>query len=194
VRRAITENLSRFTRVQAQPALKPAAVAIVVMNGGPEARVPVFQRTQTMSRHASQMALPGGRLHPGESAEECAIREAFEELGLVLETRDLLGPLDDFNTKSGFTITPLVFWSETPESALRPSKSEVQRLFTFTLDEVRAAVAAANLGESPEFSLRFRPVEIFAPTAAMLYQFSEVALDGRPCRVADFYQPPFTHR
>jgi hypothetical protein len=44
------------------------------------------------------------------------------------------------------------------------------------------------------FSLKLEQVEVFAPTAAMLFQFSEVALDGRSVRVADFYQPPWTHR
>ena len=59
---------------------------------------------------------------------------------------------------------------------------------------LRQAVAAATPGPSDEFSLELPWVEVFAPTAAMLYQFSEVALDGRTVRVADFYQPPWTHR
>ncbi|HEX2681037.1 MAG TPA: CoA pyrophosphatase, partial [Candidatus Dormibacteraeota bacterium] len=79
-------------------------------------------------------------------------------------------------------------------SALTPSSAEVKRLFVVTTSELREAAAAAAPGPTPKFSLRFREVEVFAPTAAILYQFSEVALDGRPCRVADFYQPPWTHR
>ena len=68
------------------------------------------------------------------------------------------------------------------------------KLFVIGTPELRKTVAAATLVPTQQFSLKFRRVEMFAPTAAILFQFSEVALDGRSCRVADFYQPPFTHR
>ena len=156
--------------------------------------VPIFQRPLNMSRHAGQIALPGGKVHAGETVEDCAIREVNEELGLVLDTADVLGLLDDFDTESGFRITPVVIWSSAGVSDLKPSRWEVLKLFVIGTPELHDTVAAAALGSTQEFSLRFRQVEVFAPTAAILYQFSEVALDGRPCRVADFYQPPFTHR
>jgi hypothetical protein len=102
--------------------------------------------------------------------------------------------LDDFDTRSGFTITPVVVWSGADAATLRPSESEVGRLYVIGASELREAVATAEPGASASFSLKLRRVEVFAPTGAILYQFSEVALDGRSCRVADFYQPPFTHR
>ena len=194
IRATISENLRSFERRESPRSLAPAAVAIVLvtMDGIPS--VPMFQRPLNMSRHAGQMALPGGRVHAGETVEECAIREVYEELGLVLDRPDVLGLLDDFDTQSGFTITPVVIWSAADVSDLKPSKDEVLKLFVTGVSEIRETVAAAALGSTQEFSLRFRLVEVFAPTAAILYQFSEVALDGRACRVADFYQPPFTHR
>jgi 8-oxo-dGTP pyrophosphatase MutT (NUDIX family) len=171
---------------------RPAGVAIVVIanQGGP--CVPIFQRTADMSRHAGQMALPGGRLHEGESVEECAIRELQEELGIAVGPESVVGMLDDFDTRSGFTITPVVIWSEAEAGAIQPSKFEVAQVYLVGLPELRAAVSNARPGES--FSLKLDQVEVFAPTAAILYQFSEVAIDGRPARVADFYQPPWTHR
>jgi len=145
-----------------------------------------------MSRHAGQMALPGGRVHEGESAEECAIRELHEELGLGVSHDDIVGLLDDFDTRSGFTITPVVIWTHEETAALQPSKFEVAELYVIAIPELRAAVSSAKPDQA--FSLRLERVEVFAPTAAILYQFSEVALDGRPARVTGFYQPPFTHR
>lgn len=164
----------------------------MVLDAEGEPAVPIFQRTADMRRHAGQMALPGGKVNEGETLEACAIRELQEELGLELSDADRIGELDDFETRSGFAITPVVFWSGAPASALRPSPSEVAHLVVVRLAELQHAVAGAGAGE--EFSLRLPTVEVFAPTAAMLYQFSEVALQGREVRVADFYQPPFTHR
>src|SRR5260370_8018102 len=105
---------------------------------------------------------------------------------------DVIGLLDDFDTRSGFTITPVVIWSESETAAIRASRDEVAELYVIGIPELRAAVSRAKPGQA--FSLRLERIEVFAPTAAMLYQFSEVALHGRPSRVPDFYHPPFTHR
>jgi 8-oxo-dGTP pyrophosphatase MutT (NUDIX family) len=192
LRETMAANLRDFSRVASTGSLAAAAVAVVVMEGDEVPCVPIFQRTTTMSRHAGQMALPGGRLHQGESAEQCAIRELHEEIGLSVDSDDVVGLLDDFDTRSGFTITPVVIWSNAEAAVLQPSRHEVAKLYVIAVPELRAAVSAARPGQA--FSLRLERVQIFAPTAAILYQFSEVALDGRAARVTDFYQPPFTHR
>lgn len=192
LRSDLETNLRSFERVSSQLQQKPAAVAIVILANRGRPCIPIFQRTSDMSRHAGQMALPGGRLHEGESVQACAIRELEEELGLVVDHESMLGMLDDFDTRSGFTITPVVIWSEAEVEAIQPSKFEVAQVYLVAVPELRTAVSNAGPGES--FSLKLERVEVFAPTAAMLYQFSEVALDGRSVRVADFYQPPFTHR
>jgi hypothetical protein len=85
-------------------------------------------------------------------------------------------------------------WSGADAAHLRPSGDEVAELFVVPLRDLRGAVATARPGPSDSFSLRLPQVEVFAPTAAILYQFSEVAIDGRAVRVADFFQPPWTHR
>ena len=172
----------------------PAAVAVVVLDVAGHPSVPIFQRTSGMSRHAGQMALPGGRLHDGETAEQGAIRELEEELGLAVSPDEVVGLLDDFDTRSGFTITPVVIYTAADAAGIRPSRSEVAQLFVIPTDELRIAAARAEVGASPSFSLKLARVEVFAPTAAILYQFSEVALEGRMVRVSDFFQPPFTHR
>lgn len=194
LRDAIAGRLANFERRPSPQPLTTAAVAIVLLLVNGVATVPIFQRTSSMRRHASQMALPGGKKHEGETAEQCAIREVAEELGLVVEPDGVLGKLDDFDTASGFTITPVVLWSGAGLGGLRPDADEVGRLFLIPISELREAANAAAAGESTSFSLRFHDVEVFAPTGAILYQFSEVALEGRDCRVDAFYQPPFTHR
>ena len=160
-------------------------------NGGAPC-VPIFQRTADMRRHASQMALPGGRMHDGETVVECAMRELREEIGLEVAAADELGRLDDFDTRSGFTITPVVFWSDARAADLKPSPAEVKLMFLPTASELLEAASIAGRGAA--FSMLLPGVEVFAPTAAILYQFAEVAMRGREVRVADFYQPPWTHR
>jgi 8-oxo-dGTP pyrophosphatase MutT (NUDIX family) len=194
LRSAIEANLRRFERVASPSPQLRAAVALVLVEEAGEPCVPIFQRTSGMRRHAGQMALPGGRLHEGESAEDGAIRELEEELGLAADRADVLGSLDDFDTVSGFTITPVVIWSGASAERLEPSNSEVEHLIVVPVSALRNAVALASAGSSSEFSLQLPWVEVYAPTAAILYQFSEVAIDGRTVRVADFYQPPWTHR
>lgn len=191
-RATVESNLRAFERTASPSPQRPAAVAVVLLDDGGAPCVPIFQRPADMRRHASQMALPGGRVHEGESVVECAMRELHEEIGLEVDAGDELGRLDDFDTRSGFTITPIVFWSAARAADLRPSPAEVAVMFLPTTTDLLAAAAGAGRGDS--FSMRLPGVEVFAPTAAMLYQFAEVALLGRDVRVADFYQPPWTHR
>lgn len=122
------------------------------------------------------------------------MRELGEELGLVEGGDAIVGLLDDFDTRSGFTITPVVMWSSSTVTDLRPSAAEVAELFLLKLADLRSAVGSAKRGTSRSFCLELPWGPVYAPTAAILYQFSEIALDGRATRVGDFYQPPFARR
>jgi 8-oxo-dGTP pyrophosphatase MutT (NUDIX family) len=191
----LATNLGAFQRVAAPSPLMLAAVAVVVLNDPDgQACIPLFLRASDLRRHAGQMGLPGGKLNPGESADDAALRELHEELGLAVSADAIIGSLDDFETRSGFTITPVVVWSDTEAADLKPSSKEVAQLYLITLDELASAVDAADAGTSASFCLKFGFGEVYAPTAAILYQFSEVGLHGRSHRVNDFYQPPWTHR
>ncbi len=75
------------------------------------AAVILTKRALDLGNHAGQWALPGGRIEAGESAEQAALRELAEEVGLQLDASAVIGRLDDYVTRSGFAITPVVVWA-----------------------------------------------------------------------------------
>ena len=195
-RALLRANLASFERRPSDSDARRAAVAIALLRGARgEVAFPVFLRNRGLARHAGQMALPGGRLEEGETTSAAALRELDEEVGLSADPDSILGQLDDFETRSGFVITPVVLWADASADSLRPpAGGEVERLFVVTLSELGRAAGAAEPGRSTGFNLPFTWGTVYAPTAAILYQFGEVCLAGRSVRVNDFYQPPFTWR
>lgn len=202
LRARVAGHLAAFARRPiADPGMRQAAVAIVIVRGEApgEAAVLLTRRPATLRRHGGQFALPGGRLDPGESESEAALRELDEELGLLLPPAAILGLLDDYATRSGFRITPVVVWAD--ESAeLRPDPVEVARVFSIPLSDLDGPdiphLESTSAGAEPVLSVPLRSLghRIYAPTAAMLYQFREVALRGQATRVAHFDQPRFAWR
>jgi mutator protein MutT len=146
-------------------------------------------RLASLRRHAGQWALPGGRLEAGETPEAAALREIAEEVGLVLAADDLLGRLDDFPTRSGHLITPLVFWANSTSLSTNPE--EVEAAYTVPLDDLDRP---GNPRRQPLLHFALAGSTVYAPTAAILYQFREQAVHGRPVRVADVEQPRFAWR
>ncbi|MEM1334886.1 MAG: CoA pyrophosphatase [Actinomycetota bacterium] len=155
------------------------------------------RRPSRMGRHAGQWALPGGRLEPGESAVEAALRETEEEVGVALDESAVLGVLDDYGTRSGFVMTPVVLWAG-PDVAIRPDPGEVLAAYKVGVHHLQRS-DSPRFVEIPESD---RPVVqiplsgdlIHAPTGAVLLQFRWRCLDGRPSddsRVLDLEQPVF---
>jgi mutator protein MutT len=177
---------------------RAAAVAVVVVPGKDgRAAVLLTRRASTLRRHGGQWALPGGRLDPGETPETGALRELEEEVGLTLPPASLLGRLDDFPTRSGFVITPVVVWGD-DAAPLRPDPGEVAGIYRVPLDDLLdpANLVLQSIPESdrPVLALAILGTLIYAPTAAVLHQFAEVAVAGRETRVAHYEQPVFAWR
>jgi 8-oxo-dGTP pyrophosphatase MutT (NUDIX family) len=180
--------------------LKRAAVALALTDAGDGSGETAFLLTRRAPRlraHAGQWALPGGRCDPGETLQETALRELQEELGLTLSPADVLGVLDDYPTRSGYAITPVVAWLA-DASALRPNPKEVAAAYKIRLDQIAGeeAVRFETIPESPRPLIRLHLVEghhVHAPTAALVYQLRELAA-GRVARVADYEQPVFAWR
>ncbi len=212
LRQRISNNLLRFNR-QAPIFTKTigAAVAITIVEsqGNPniyglnqsqpgEAAIIITKRAAGLSKHAGQWALPGGRIDDGENSEEAAVRELREEIGLSIERDQILGRLDDYSTRSGFTITPIVVWGGSNLNLI-PNPDEVASIHRLPLRELmrKDAPILETIPESknPVILMPVGYSYIAAPTAAVLYQFREVAINGcSELRVAHFEQPYFAWR
>ena len=202
LRQQLSQRLDEFDAVAIDNVeLRPAAVCITIVDSPTtgDACFLLTSRPANLKRHAGQFALPGGRVDAGETARAAALRELHEELRLESGESDLLGVLDDFPTRSGFRIRPFVVWVE-DSSMLAPDPREVATCHRIPLaDLMRPGVPAeqnVTSGAGPLLSMHLHSLgeEIYAPTAAMLYQFREVALAGRPTRVSHYEQPQFAWR
>jgi len=193
LRQRLEANLASHDLRLSTPAkdVRHAAVAVVVLpDEQGRACFVLTRRLSTLRRHSGQWALPGGRLEPGEAPEQAALRELHEEVGLELDAHAVLGRLDDFLTRSGHLISPFILWAPTP-TVLTASPDEVDAVFRVPLQDLDRPGA---LHLEPLLHFEIVGSTVFAPTAAVLYQFREVGLHARTVRVAHVEQPHFAWR
>tara|TARA_R110001599_G_scaffold65838_2_gene185767 strand:- start:16483 stop:17118 length:636 start_codon:yes stop_codon:yes gene_type:complete len=198
-RNRIRDNLHQFQdRQEGESRLRAAAVAVTVFEHEGECAVIVTQRAGTLREHRGQWALPGGRIDGNENATQAALREMHEEINLELSESNVVGVLDDYQTRSGYLITPVVLWADIDLDQLAPNPDEVAAIHPFTFRELSRSDSPhlERIPESdrPVLSMHFVGTRIYAPTAAVLYQFREVAIFGRPTRVSSYEQPVFAWR
>ncbi|MEM7408586.1 MAG: CoA pyrophosphatase [Pseudomonadota bacterium] len=212
LRASVQTRLDRFERHAADDDSKTAAaVALPIIEHGHGADVggmPAFdawqrdaallltRRSSRLKDHPGQWALPGGRVDPGESTVEAALRELDEEVGMTLDEGAVLGRLDDYVTRSGFCITPVVVWIGSDLTPV-PNPAEVDSVHRIPVNEFLrddAPILDQEGEANPVLRMPVGDTWIAAPTAALLYQFREVCIRGEATRVAHFDQPRFAWR
>ena len=199
LRERITANMAAFERLPgAGEGLKAAAVAIAVTSD--QAGRPAFfltRRAPRLNAHSGQWALPGGRLDPGEDAITAALREMDEEIGVRVAPDHVLGVLDDYVTRSGYCMTPVVVWAG-PDVEAVANPSEVAQIFRIpladTLEDRFVEMLPVAGSEHPMVRINVVDRHMHAPTAAVVYQFREVCLAGRMTRAAHLLAPGWTAR
>lgn len=200
--------------------LRHAAVAIVLVDSAPDdvpamadsatepehgmghlsggAAFLLCRRASRLNAHAGQWALPGGRLDHGENSVQAALRELDEEIGLRLDGGAVLGCLDDYPTRSGYVITPVVIWAG-GHAELHPHVGEVHGVYRVGLTELCRddSPRFVDIPESdrPVVQLPLGRFLLHAPTAAVMLQLRRVGLEGRLGeRVDELEQPLFAWR
>ena len=213
LRAVIAQRLEQFpVRRTESSDLRAAAVAVLITDVGPgadvsgiqdqrswsdEAALLLTRRAATLRHHPGQWAFPGGRVEAGESLVEAALREMHEQVGVAVSATSVLGCLDDFVTRSGFAMTPVVVWGGSGLTT-RSDSAEVASVHRIPLSEFcRNDAPRLSYTDSSDHPVLRMPVgndAIAAPTAALIYQFREVCLMDRVTRVAHFEQPEFAWR
>lgn len=206
----ISANLARLDlrRIDATNK-KHAAVAITITNCNSNAdfgEIPFHEtgaglaafiltiRAAKLKNHAGQRAFPGGRIDENETPQQAVLRELDEEVGVRLDQQSVLGQLDDYATRSGFVITPFVVWGGS-QLNLIANPDEVDSIHRIPISELlrKDSPILESIPESdyPVIKMPLGNDWFAAPTAAIAYQFREVAILGKNTRVAHFEQPLF---
>ena len=163
---------------------RSAAVLVPIVNRPGELAVLFTQRSADLPDHAGQISFPGGRVEAGDrDVDVAALRETEEEIGLSRDRVTILGRLAEYETVTGYRVTPVVGWVEPPFQVV-PDPVEVADVFevplAFLLEPRNQKRHFRMLGELRRdyFAIPFGDRYIWGATAAMLMILDRTLRNG----------------
>lgn len=154
------------------------AAVLVPVTDRADPGVILTRRTETLKRHAGQVAFPGGRVDPDDpDVIAAALREAEEEIGLPREAVTVIGEADRYRTVTGFQVTPVI-GVVPPDLPLTPHEAEVAAVFevplAFLLDTANHVEASVEWQgrERHYYEIMWNGFRIWGATAAMIVNLS----------------------
>ena len=153
----------------------PAAVLILLYEKAGEVYLLFTRRTEKVADHKGEISSPGGaRDHKDESWERTALREAAEEVGIIPETIEVLGLLDDcFTLSSNYVIAPVVGTTATPpQFQINPDEVEeiIEIPLSFFQSVFKQKTSAADECDSQSLTFQYREHFIWGVTACIMKQ------------------------
>lgn len=165
--------------------LREAAVLVPLVERPQGLTVMLTQRTDHLDDHPGQISFPGGRIEPhDDSPEEAALREAEEEVGLDRRHVDIIGRLDQYITRTRFSVTPVVGLID-PDYTVNPDDFEVAEVFevplTFLLDPAnhRRDSRMYNGLKREFYAMPYEGYYIWGATAGMIRNLYDVLIGAR---------------
>ncbi|HYD18514.1 MAG TPA: CoA pyrophosphatase [Patescibacteria group bacterium] len=161
-----------------KPPTRDAAVLILLIERPEGVTILFTERTHTLNAHAGQVSFPGGGVEAHDKdANETALREAAEEIGLDVNNARVIGQLDEYVTRTGFRVTPIVAVLKAEQSWV-PSPDEVARIFEVPVDDIFRELKEESLtfegGERRFYGMKWDDMHIWGATAGMLRNFADV--------------------
>ena len=137
----------------------------------------LIHRPSNMRSHPGQVAFPGGKIDPGETPVEAALREAWEELGIHQRDVTVIGTSDTYRTGTGYEVTPVIAVVP-PDLELNPSPTEVAQWFeapvdfVFSRDNQVEQSAFWQGAERRYIEIMWQQHRIWGVTAAIIHNLS----------------------
>jgi 8-oxo-dGTP pyrophosphatase MutT (NUDIX family) len=172
-----TQSLLSGDLPEVRDAADVDAAVLIAITDRQQPGVILTVRRQDMRTHAGQVAFPGGRIDPGETVAEAALREAHEELLLNREAVELIGSIEPYRTITGYVVTPVV-GVVPPDLPLTPHEHEVADWFeaplAFVLDTANQHRRTVSFeGKTRHYyEIVWEERRIWGATAAMIVNLS----------------------
>ena len=193
-RSAITEKLALFKPISdlsdgasfqyaADESPIPAAVLIPIVHRHGRLSILLTKRTTHLKHHAGQVSFPGGRVSEEDNGRQfTALRETEEEIGLRLDESSLIGKLPEYDIRTGFRVTPIVGWVESPfDCTIDPyeveSIFEVPMELVLGLENYEMSSNVSGLELRYYYRLPYQGYEIWGATAGMLRNLATALIE-----------------